>query len=58
MSRSKQIKKILRPIAKKVYPVGLGHWVIKGQETRTKDGRIIPNIRTVGKATEAVVVLS
>jgi hypothetical protein len=58
MSRSKQIAKILRPVLKKVYPVGLGHWVVRGQEKRAKDGRILPNIRTVGEATEAVVVLS
>ena len=56
MSRSKQIKKILKPIAKKVIDLGLGHWAIKGKERKTKDGRVIPTIRTLAEAREAVAL--
>lgn len=54
MSRSKQIKKILKPIAKKVTDLGLGHYGVKGKESKTKDGRLIPNIRTLAEARLAV----
>lgn len=54
MSRSKEVKKILRPIQKKVVDLGLGHYGVKGKERKTKDGRVIPNIRTVHDARAAV----
>lgn len=54
MSRTREVKKILRPIAKKIVDLGLGHFGVKGKEVKTGAGVIIPSIRTIGDARAAV----